>query len=85
MLKHYQKKVMIIVCLFTLPMAFMYKVAYAQQDAVIADSNKSAFKGALYSVWNRLRSFNPRTNTADATGYQVSGKVCQRKWLNTKH
>lgn len=45
--------------------------SYAQQQAVIKESEKSAFKGALYSVWNRLRALNPRTNAAKATGHQV--------------
>lgn len=44
---------------------------YAQDQATIQESESSAFKGALYSVWTKLRSFNPRVRTQQVTGNQV--------------
>lgn len=53
-------------------LSLMPVTVFAEQEAtIIKESEKSAFKGALYSVWNRLRSFNPRTNAAKVTGNQI--------------
>ena len=43
----------------------------AQDQDIIQESERSVFKGALYSVWTRLRSYNPRAKTAKITGNQV--------------
>lgn len=59
-------KITVAILLLTSPL-----LSLSQSKELISESERSVFKGALYSVWNRLRALNPRTQTKEATGNEV--------------